>query len=59
MLKYGSFRSTIKYEIAPLAPKLLWKELYFFSPSMKTSGENIKFDDKKVKNKEVFTKTKK
>ena len=30
MLKYGSFRSTMKYEIAPYTPKLLEKKFHFF-----------------------------
>ena len=46
MLKNGSFRSTIKYEIPPQTPKL--QKIYFFSPSIRMSGENINLEDKKV-----------
>ena len=58
MLKYSSFISTIKYEIPPQAPKLLLKNVTFFSPSIKISRKNINLEDKKRK-KSYFYKNKK
>ena len=56
MLKYGSFRSTIKYAITPYTPNyskkkklLLLLLLLIFSPSIRMIEKNIIFDDKKVK----------
>ena len=51
MLKYGSFRSTIKYEIAPQTPKLIFKKITLFSSSTRMSGKDINFEDKKIKKK--------
>ena len=50
MLKYSSFRSTIKYVITQIIIKKT-----FFSSSIRMSGKSIKFDDKKSK-KELFLK---
>ena len=48
MLKYDSFRSTIKYKITPQTPKLLKNNFYFFfSQSISMSGKNINFEHKK------------
>ena len=58
MLKYDSFRPATKYEITPQTPKLLEKEIYFFSRSIRMSGKNIHLEDKKIK-KVISTETKK
>ena len=50
MLKYSSFRSTIKYMITQIMIKKT-----FFSSSIRMSGKSIKFDDKKSK-KELISK---
>ena len=47
MLQYGSFRSTVKYNIAPQTPKLFLKNPFF--TSIRMSEKSIKFDDKKSK----------
>ena len=38
--------------------RLLWKDFYIFSPSIRMSGKNINFDDKKI-NKSNFNRNKK
>ena len=59
MLKYDSFRPTVKYAITLCTPKIIIKKFYFFSPSsIRTSGKNINFGDKKLK-KSNFYKNKK
>ena len=58
MLKRDSFRSTIKYEIAPQAAKLLFKKLSYFSTGIRMRGKNINLEDKKIK-KSYFYKNKK
>ena len=55
MMKYDSLRPAKKYEIITQTPKLLKKAL--FSPSIRISGKNTIFDNKKAK-KVVFIKTK-
>ena len=58
MLKYDSFRLTIKYEITVQTPKLLRKKNIL--PGIRTSGKSINFGYKKnrksnfYKNKKVF-----
>ena len=52
MLKYSSFRSTIKYMITQIIIKT------FFSSSIRMSGKSIKFDDKKSKKELISKKTK-
>ena len=42
MLKYDSFRPTIKYEITPQTPKLLLKTYIFFT-QYKTEWEKHEF----------------
>ena len=49
MLKYSSFRSTMKYEIAPETQIIQKKKLLFFSPSIRMSGNKKKIGDKKFK----------
>ena len=59
MLKYDTFRSAIKYEIAPQIPNYKKKILLvFFLPSIRMSVKNINFEDKKIK-KVISTKTEK
>ena len=48
MLKYSSFRPTVKYKITPCTPKLLLEKL-FFSSNIRMSGKNVNFGDKKIK----------
>ena len=45
MLKYGSFRFAMKYDMAPQTPKLIFN--FFFSPSVRMTRKNINFEDKK------------
>ena len=47
MLKYCSFRLPIKYMIIPCTPKLFLKKFTFFSSSIRMSGKNVNFGDKK------------
>ena len=60
MLKYDSFRSTIKYVIIPQTSKLSKKKSFIFSSSIRMNGKRIIFDDKKsqkssfYKNKKLF-----
>ena len=50
MLKYDSFRNTVKYAITPCTPKIIIKKFYFFFPSsMRMSGKNVNFGDKIIK----------
>ena len=50
MLKYISFKPTIKYVITLQTPKLLLKKctFFFFSSNIKMSRKNTVFDHKKV-----------
>ena len=56
MLKYSSFRSTIKYIITPCTPKLLLKKKkkLFFSSSIRMSGKKVNFGDKKIKKSDFY-----
>ena len=58
MLKYDSFRPTVKYAITPCTPKSLLKNLLFFSSSIRMSEKNVDFGDTEIK-KVTFIKTKK
>ena len=57
MLKYDSFRPTIKYEITPQTPKLLLKT-YIFLLSIRLSGKSMNSGDKQIR-KNNFYKNKK
>ena len=48
MLKYDTFRLTVKYGITPCTPESLQKKLYFFSASVRTSGQHVNFENKKI-----------
>ena len=61
MLKYDSFRPTVKYAITLCIPKIIIKKFYFFfSSSMRMNGKNVNFGDKEIlksgfyKNKKVI-----
>ena len=58
MLKYYSFRPTVKYEITPCTHKPFKTNFAFFSSSIRISGKNGNFGDKKIK-KSNFYKNKK
>ena len=50
MLKYESFRHTVKYEISPCTSKIIIRNFYFFFPSsIRMSGKNVNFGDKIIK----------
>ena len=53
MLKYDSFRPTVKCAITPCTPKIIIKIFYsFFSSIIKMSGKN--FGDKKIKTSDFY-----
>ena len=48
-MKYDSFILTVKYEIIPCTPNSLLENFTFFSSSIRMSGKNVNFGDKKIK----------
>ena len=60
MLKYSLFRLTVKYEITPCTHKTFIKKilLFFFSYSIRISGKNVNFGDKKNQKNQFLQKQK-
>ena len=49
MLKYDSFRPTVKYAIIPCTPKIIIKNFTLFFIKYENEWKNVNFGDKKIK----------